>query len=112
MKKKQVFLPAELIDMLSEVVRSEGYVALQPLFSDHQPGSNEYLLLTEQDARNLLVLADIEMQRAELRYPFTDDSDDNYDPAHEQAYDDVMLGIYEKTYYYLQSAFPALGQQG
>lgn len=38
MKKKQVFLPAELIDMLSEVVRSEGYVALQPLFSDHQPG--------------------------------------------------------------------------
>ena len=31
MRQKQVFLPAELIDMLSEVVRSEGYVFTFPV---------------------------------------------------------------------------------
>lgn len=46
------------------------------------------------------------MQKAILQYPNNEADSPNYDAEHEEKYDDIMMGIYEKTYYYVKSEFP------
>ncbi len=108
MSKRNIYLPAELIQELYELSDKESYQSLEPIFRSVKPGITEYLSLNLADAQLLIRLADIEMSKAILKYPFNDDEDPNYDPIHEEKYDDVMMGIYEKTYYYLQSEFKEL----
>jgi len=100
----------ELIDNIFSIIQQEKYETLDNIFKEYVKGATEYLNVDEKDASNLLKLVDIEMQRAVLRYPNNEDDGPNYNPEHEEKYDDVMLGIYEKTYYYIQSEFSKLGE--
>ncbi|WP_353302150.1 hypothetical protein, partial [Sessilibacter corallicola] len=108
MSKRNIYLPNELIKELGEIVFSQGYEALFHVFRNVELETSEYLPIDESDAKLLIRLADIEMSKAILMYPFTDDDDENYNSEHEEKYDDVMMGIYEKTYYYLQSEFEGI----
>jgi hypothetical protein len=108
MASKKVFVPSEIISELYAIVVREGYSALFPVFKQGVGENIEYLDLSEQDAKNLLRLADIEMSKALLRYPHSEEDDPLYDPKHEEGYDEIMMGIYEKTYYYIQSEFREL----
>jgi hypothetical protein len=107
MSNRKVFIPSDLIAELKEIVSREAYTALSPLF-ENVDAQTEYLDMDENDARNMLRLADIEMTRALLRYPHNEEDDPLHDPEHEARYDDVMMGIYEKTYYYIRSTFADL----
>lgn len=98
-------MPSELIDKIYDIYKREKYQALNDIFSRYAKGDTEYLSLTESEAQNLLRLADIEMSKALLKYPHNEPDDPEYDPSHEEAYNNIMLGIYEKTYYYIQSEF-------
>lgn len=108
MSKRNIYLPNELIKELGVIVHDQGYAALSHVFKNIDLESTEYLSIDESDAKLLIRLADIEMSKAILMYPFNDDEEENYKPEHEEKYDDVMMGIYEKTYYYLQSEFEGL----
>lgn len=66
---------------------------------DYVKGKTEYLNLNEEEARNLLYLADIEMKKAILKYPNNEEDDPEYNKEHEEKYDEIMMGIYEKIYY-------------
>ncbi len=106
MSKRKIYFPAELVGQLGIIVQQEQYVALNKVFAKHGPGEMEYLELDQSDALNLLKIADIEMQKAILKYPNNEDDMPDYDPEHEEQYDDVMMGVYEKTYYYVRAEFP------
>jgi hypothetical protein len=109
MSARNVFIPTEILVDLCKIIRSEQYTALLSALPDvHEEASAEHLSLTIEDARNLLRVVDIEMSKAILRYPHNEDDDPQYDPEHEECYDEIMMGIYEKTYYYVQSEFPEL----
>lgn len=108
MATRKVYIPSEIISELRDIVVREGYSALLSIFEEGAGEDIEYLDLSEQDAKNLLRLADIEMLKALLRYPHNETEDPLYNPEHEERYDDVMMGIYEKTYYYIQSEFKNL----
>lgn len=105
MSKRNIYLPSELIKELGEIVLSQGYEALFHVFKNVDLDGSEYLSIDEADAKLLLRLADIEISKAILIYPFTDDEEENYNSEHEEKYDEVMMGVYEKTYYYIQSEF-------
>ena len=104
MVKRNVYFPADVVDAIYATFEKEKYQALTHLFNGYVKGGTEYLTLDEEDASNLLRLADIEMSKAILKYPHNEADDPRYDPQHEEQYDDVMRGIYEKTYYYIQRA--------
>lgn len=108
MSRINVYFPTELLDEIYNIVMQEGYEAIKPLFNNYIKAETEYLSVDRDAAANLLRLANIEMQKALLKYPYTDDEDENYNPEHEAQFDDVMMGIYEKTYYYLRTEFPDL----
>lgn len=103
MIKLEVTIPDELIEEIIGIVHKEGYTLLYEAF----PAGvlKPHIFLSLQEAEALIILAIIEMKKAWLRYPHNDDQDPLYDEGHEEKYDDIQMGIYEKTIYYVQSAF-------
>ncbi|BBM02394.1 hypothetical protein [Microbulbifer sp. GL-2] len=102
MVRREVQMPEELIGSLSEIVSKEGYSLLENVFSNVGKGS---IFLSQEEAEGLVTLAVIEKKKGWLKYPFYDDEDHRYDPCHEEMFDDIQMGLYEKTIYYIESAF-------
>ena len=103
MIKREVIMPIELIEEIAQIVEKEGYVALKDAFpnSDVRPP----VFLSREEAEALIELAVIEKKKARLMYPYYDDEHPKYDEVHEEKFDDVQMGIYEKTIFYVESAF-------
>lgn len=95
-------LPKDLIDQIVSIVDREGYEALKEVFPK---GKTPPVFLSKEDAEALITLAVIEKNRARLKYPYHDDEHPLYNESHEEGFDDVQMGIYEKTIYYVGSAF-------
>lgn len=96
-------MPIELIHAIAEIVHREGYTSLMEAFTDEhvQPP----IFLSEAEAADLIDLAVIEKKKARLRFPFHDDEHPKHDESHENKFHDAQMGIYEKTLYYVESAF-------
>lgn len=103
MIKREVTMPVELVEEITQIVHSEGYTALKDAFP--KDGIETPVFLSQSEAEALIVLAVIEKKKAWLKYPHYDDEDPEYDEEHEQKFDDIQMGIYEKTIYYVESAF-------
>lgn len=103
MIKREVLMPDELIEEITEIVHKEGYTALKDAFPTEVVQSPVFL--SKEDAEALIVLAVIEKKKAWLKYPHYDDEDPKYDEEHEARFDDIQMGIYEKTIFYVESSF-------
>ncbi|MET1257467.1 hypothetical protein [Aliikangiella maris] len=103
MIKREVLMPVELVEEISQIVHNEGYEALKEAFSS--PDTKPPIFLSDSEAEALISLAVIEKEKARLMYPFYDDEHPQYCEEHEEKFDDVQMGIYEKTIYYVESAF-------
>jgi|GEM_PF-2085155 len=103
MIKREVLMPIELVHEIAKIVHKEGYTLLMDAFpnEDVQPP----IFLSEEEASGLIDLAVIEKKKAWLRFPYHDDEHPKYNEKHEAGFDDVQMGIYEKTVYYVESAF-------
>lgn len=103
MIKREVTMPVELVEEITQIVHNEEYIALYDAFPEDKLDTPVFLSQTEAEA--LVALAVIEKKKAWLKYPHYDDEDPEYDEVHEQKFDDIQMGIYEKTIYYVESAF-------
>ena len=103
MIKREVLMPIELVEDIAKIVHKEDYKPLKNAFSstDMKPP----IFLSQEEAEALIDLAVIEKKKARLMYPFYDDRHPKGDETHEERFDDVQMGIYEKTIYYVESAF-------
>lgn len=102
MIRRSVEMPKELIEEIGKIVHDERY---QSLYEAFPVGFSGPLFLSEDEAVALIRLAIIEKQKAVLRFPYYDEDHPNHDPAHADGFDDVQMGIYEKTIYYIESEF-------
>ena len=102
MIKREVTMPAELVSQIAAIVQAENYVALQDAFPANQTPP---IFLSEDEAQALIVLAVIEKKKAWLKYPYYDEDHPQYSEEHAAKFADVQMGIYEKTIYYVGSAF-------
>jgi len=103
MIKRDVVMPIELIREIAEIVHSENYSILQDAFpSADMEGP---VFISQDEAEALIELAVIEKKKARLKYPYYDDEHPLYNEADEDNFDDIQMGIYEKTIYYVGSAF-------
>lgn len=102
MAKRPVLFPDDLVSAIADVVRREGYVALEEAFS-FSKGSQVFL--GEEEAEALITLAVIEKRKAWLKYPYRDPEHPRHSEEHEAAFDDIQMGLYEEVIYYVESAF-------
>ena len=96
-------MPMELVEEIAQIVQKEKYQVLMDAFPDLD--TTPPIFLSQDEANALIELAFIEKKKARLMYPYYDDEHPNYSEKHEAMFDDVQMGIYEKTIYYVESAF-------
>ncbi|GAA6168010.1 hypothetical protein [Sessilibacter corallicola] len=103
MIRREVLIPPELVEEIAEIVDKENYLILKEVFPsiDVKPP----IFLSIEEAEALIDLAVIEKKKARLKYPYYDEDHKKYDQSHEEKFDDIQMGIYEKTIYYVESAF-------
>jgi len=104
MIKREVIMPYDLIEEIAQIIHKEGYTVLKDVFPDSEKVQSP-VFLSQEEAEALIVLAVIEKKKAWLMYPHYDDEDPSYNEEHEERFDDIQMGIYEKTIYYVESAF-------
>jgi len=102
MIKREVTIPDELVTLISQIVADEHYEILNEAFPK---GKESPIFLSTEEAEALITLAVIEKNKARLKFPYYDDEHPLYNESHEEAFDDVQMGIYEKTIYYVTTAF-------
>lgn len=103
MIKREVLMPVELVEEIAQIVSRENYQALKDAFPNSE--TKPPIFLSQEEAEALIELAVIEKKKARLMYPYYDDENPKYDEMHEEKFDGVQMGIYEKTIYYVESAF-------
>jgi len=103
MIRREVVLPVELYDEISAIVYREGYVALMDAFPKGH--SEARVFLSQDEAEAVIDLVVIEKKKARLKFPFHDDEHPQFSAEHEAKFDDVQMGLYEKTIFYVESAF-------
>lgn len=103
MIKREVLMPVELVEEIAHIVSKENYQALKDAFPNSE--IKPPIFLSQEEAEALIELAVIEKKKARLMYPYYDDENPKHDEMHEEKFDDVQMGIYEKTIYYVESAF-------
>lgn len=67
--------------------------------------AEELVLHSESEAQALVNMARIDMLDASLKSPFWNEDLPNCDPRHEDAFQDIEMGIFEKTVMYLGQEF-------
>ncbi len=96
---KIIIFPSILKLQLKEIAIKREYPIVSKILD--RGGPEELVINSQAEAQALVNVARIEMLEASLRYPFWDEDQSNYDPKHEELFQDVQMGIFEKTVSYL-----------
>ena len=100
---KIISFPSILKLQLVKMAEERGYPIASTVLARGNTG--ELVLHSESEAQALVNMARIGMLDACLKYPFWNEDLPNYDPRHEDAFQDIQMGIFEKTVMYLGQEF-------
>ncbi|MBF6649999.1 hypothetical protein [Methylobacter sp. BlB1] len=95
--------PASLKNTMKQIAMERKYPVVIEVLNR---GTEEELILNSQtEAQALIDVARIEMLNASLKYPFWDEDSAKYDRAHEDAFQEIQMGLFEKTTMYIGQAY-------
>ncbi len=101
--RKIVSFPTVLKLQLKDIAIKRGHNAASEILDRGEP--EELLLDSQTEAQMLINLARMEMTDTSLKYPFWNEDLPNYNTSHEDAFQDIQMGIFEKTIMYLDQVF-------
>jgi hypothetical protein len=94
-----IAVPTELKSELLGIAEKSGYPSALAVL---RRGTNDELVLeNKREAQELTNIARIQVLDALLKYPYWDDSEENHVQEHEDQFQNVQMGIYEKTVYFI-----------
>jgi hypothetical protein len=100
-----VFMPPDLCEHALQLATHEAFPEVMRVLKLFRSGSAE---LNAAEASCLLEFARFLVQRAELHFPYWDDSRVPYSREHEEGFQEINMGIHEKMFSYVGSCFPDL----
>jgi hypothetical protein len=100
-----VFIPPDLCEHALQLATHESFPEIVRILKLFKEGSAE---LQVDEARGLLEFARFLVQRAELHFPYWDDSRAPYLREHEEGFQEINMGLHEKIFSYIGSSFPDL----
>ncbi|EIL93627.1 MULTISPECIES: hypothetical protein [Rhodanobacter] len=98
-----VEFPSSIKAALKAVAIERDYPAALDILG--RGGDDQLILANHEEAQVLMNVARVEMLNASLKYPYWDEDAPRYDPAHEDAFQDVQMGLFEKVAMYLGQDF-------
>jgi hypothetical protein len=100
---KTVVFPSELKEALLKIAVERRYPLVREILG--RGGTDELVLEDKEEAQAIVNVARMQMLDALLRYPFWSDDSPRYNKAHEEAFQDVQMGFFEKVASYIDSEF-------
>ena len=105
---QSVEYPASLKVQLQQIASKRSFPAASKILA--RGGPEELIVESQQEAQTLVDIARLALLEARLKYPYWDEDFSDHDPAHEDAFLDVQMGIFEKTVMYLGQAFEVVSK--
>ena len=103
-----IAFPAVLKAQIQQIASERGYPCVAEITA--RGGPDELLLQDLKEAQAIVDVARLQMLDASLRFPFWDEDNPRHDPAHDNAFQDVQMGLFEKTCMYLGQQFQVVTQ--
>ena len=100
---KTIPFPASIKAEIAKIANERGYPVVIEIV--RRGAEDELLIESKQEAQAIVNVARIEMMNAELTYPFWDEDSPHYQSTHEEAFQEVQMGLFEKVVMYLGQAF-------
>lgn len=98
-----ISFPSSIKAELFSVATNNGYEQVIEILNRGE--SDELVINSIEEAQAVVDTARIKLLDTQLKYPFWDDSMENYSEAHEEAFQEVQMGIFEKTVSYIRQEF-------
>lgn len=95
--------PPTLKIELKKIAAERGYPVVTEVLE--RGGEDELIVNTQVEAQALVNVARLEMLDAYLKYPFWNDDSPRHDQRHENAFQDIQMGLFEKTIMYLGQSY-------
>lgn len=95
-------LPAEVRQALLQIALERGYPEAVAILRRSAETLN---LSSDREAQVIVDVARVAVLDAGLRYPHRDEDSARHVPAHEDAFQEVQMGVFEKTVSYVGSVF-------
>ena len=98
-----ITVPRELKAELLAIAQKQGYPSASITLK--RGAADQLVLETQREAQEIVNIARIQVLDALLRYPYWDDSETDHVPEHEDKFQEIQMGIYEKTVHYVGNHF-------
>jgi len=100
---KTITIPPPVKETLLKIAAERQYPLVLEILARGK--SAELVLADDEEAQAIVNVARLELLDAKLRYPFWNDDSPRYNKAHEEAFQDVQMGFFEKVASYIGSEF-------
>ncbi len=98
-----ISFPEVVKNELLAIADQSGYVQVIEIL---KRGNNDELVLNDEyEAQAVVNVARIKLLDTQLKNPYWDDSEENYNEDHEENFQEVQMGIFEKTVSYIGQVF-------
>jgi hypothetical protein len=92
---KHLSFPESVKAELRKIAGEGNYVLATEILE--RGADDELVLESVEEAQVIVNVARVQMMVASLKFPFWDEDDARHDAAHEEAFHEVVLGLFEKT---------------
>lgn len=96
---KIITVPAGLKDDLLKIASKSDYPQVRVILARGE--QNELHIHAQDEAQSLVNVARVALLDALLKYPYWDDTREPYSEEHDEAFQDVQMGFFEKVVSYI-----------
>jgi hypothetical protein len=100
---KTITLPSELKEALSVIATERRYPLVREILARGK--ADELILEDKHEAQVIVDVARVQMLEAGLRYPYWNEDSARYNKAHDEAFQEVQMGFFEKVAMYIGQEF-------
>ena len=94
-----ITVPSDIKTELYEIASASGYPQVLEILS--RGSEDEIVVESLIEAQAIVNVARSKMLEALLKYPYWDDTSTPYDEEHEEAFQEVQMGLFEKVASYI-----------
>lgn len=98
-----ISFPEAVKNELLSIADKSGYVQVVEIL--RRGSSDELVFNSNEEAQAVVNVARIKLLDAQLKNPYWDDSEEEYNEDHEENFQEVQMGVFEKTVSYISQAF-------
>ena len=104
---KSIAFPASLKTEIRRIAAEQDYPLVAEIVA--RGNADELVVDSREEAQAIVDVARRERLDARLKYPYWDEESPRYDTRHEEAFQDIQMGFFEKVVMYIGQEYDIVG---